>query len=92
MICLLIIISILLIPEPVSFTPEEGVCRAEKTVVRQNRRAFRKAIAKLEPWQQKEAYRLTLGRNKVKIEAITEEGVFRARKSLEQLQALVDVP
>ena len=92
MICLLIIISILLIPEPVSFTSEEGVCRAEKIVVRQNRRAFRKTVADLELWQQKEAYRLTLSRNKVKIEALTEEGVFRARKSLEQLQALGDIP
>ena len=44
MICLLLIISILLIPEPVSFTPEEGVCRTEKVVVRQDRRAFRKAV------------------------------------------------
>ena len=92
MICLLYIISILLIPKPVSFTSEEGVCRAEKIVVRQNRRAFRKTVADLEPWQQKEAYRLTLDRNKVKIEALTEEGVFRARKSLEQLQALGEVP
>ena len=92
MICLLFIISFLLIPEPVSFTLEEGVCRTEKVVIRQNRRSFRKAVADLEPWQQKEAYRLTLSRNKVKIEALTEEGIFRAKKSLEQLQALGDVP
>ena len=92
MISLLLVISSLLIPEPVSFTPEEGVCRVEKVVVRQNRRAFRKTVSQLEDWQQEEAYRLTLSRNKVKIEAITEEGVFRARKSLEQLQALGEVP
>ena len=89
---ILLILSILLIPQPVSFTPAEGVCRTEKVVVRQNRRAFRKAVAELEPWQQNEAYRLTLGRNKVTIEALTDEGVFRARKSLEQLQALGEVP
>ena len=88
----LFIISILLIPKPVSFTPEEGVCQPEKVVVRQNRRAFRKAVAELEPWQKNEAYRLTLGRNGVKIEALTDEGVFRARKSLEQMQALGEVP
>ena len=92
MISLFLILSILLIPEPVSFTPEEGVCRTEKVVVRLNRRALRKAVAGLEPWQQQEAYRLTLVRDKAKIEALTEEGVFRAKKSLEQLQALGDVP
>ena len=92
MISLFLILSILLIPEPVSFTPEEGVCRTEKVVVRLNRRAFRKAVADLEPWQQQEAYRLTLVRDKAKIEALTEEGIFRAKKSLEQLQALGDVP
>lgn len=92
MIRLFLILSILLTPQPVSFTPEDGVCSTEKVVVRKDRRPFRKAVAQLEPWQQKEAYRLTLGRNKVKIEALTEEGVFRARKSLEQLQALGEVP
>ena len=45
MISLLLVISSLLIPEPVSFTPEEGVCRVEKVVVRQNRRAFRKTVS-----------------------------------------------
>ena len=92
MIALFLIISILLIPQPVSFQQEQGVCRAEKVVIRQNGRSFRKAVAHLEPWQQKEAYRLSLCRNKVKIEALTEEGVFRAQKSLEQMQALGDVP
>lgn len=92
MISLFLILGTLLIPSPVSFTPTEGVCQAEKTVVIQGRRAFRKAVAGLEPWQQEEAYRLTLGHSKVKVEALTSEGVFRARKSLEQLQALGEVP
>ena len=89
---LFLILSILLIPQPVSYTPAEGVCRTERVVVRQNRRAFRKAVAGLEPWQRNEAYRLTLGRNQVRIEALTDEGVCRARKSREQLQALGEVP
>ena len=89
---LFLILSFLLIPQPVSYTPAEGVCRMEKVVVRQDGRAFRKAVAGLETWQQNEAYRLTLDRKKVKIEALTDEGVFRARKSLEQLQALGEVP
>ena len=92
MIRLFLILSILLTPKPVSYTPADGVCRTEKVVVRKDRRSFRKAAAQLEPWQQKEAYRLTLDRNKVKNEALTEEGVFLARKSLEQLQALGEVP
>lgn len=92
MISILFIISTLLIPSPVSFTPAEGICHAEKIVVIQDRRAFRKAVAKLESWQRKEAYRLTLSRSKVKVEALTQEGVFRAGKSLEQLQASGEVP
>jgi len=89
---LLLILSILLIPKPVSFTPEEGVCRTEKVVVQMDRRPFQKAVARLEPWQRQEAYRLTIGRKRIRIEALTEEGVFRARTSLEQLQALGEVP
>ena len=92
MICLLFIVGFLLTPEPVSYTPAEGICQTERVIVRQNRRAFRKAVTGLEPWQQEEAYRLTLDKRHVKIEALTDEGIFRARKSLEQLQALGDVP
>ncbi len=89
---LFLILSILLIPKPVSFTPEDGVCRTEKVFVQIGRRSFREAVARLEPWQQQEAYRLTIGRKRIRIEALTEEGVFRARTSLEQLQALGEVP
>ena len=89
---LFLILSILLIPKPVSFTPEDGVCRTEKVFVQIGRRSFREAVARLEPWQRQEAYRLTIGRKRVRIEALTEEGVFRARTSLEQLQALGEVP
>ena len=92
MICILLILSTLLIPSPVSFTPAEGTCAAERTVVRMDRRAFRKAVAGLESWQQAEAYRLTLGLSKVRIEALTPEGAFRATTTLEQLQALGEVP
>ncbi len=92
MISLFLILNILLIPKPVSFTPADGVCSIEKVVVRKDRRPFRKAVAELEPWQRQEAYRLTIQRDRVKIEALTEEGVFRARKSLEQMLALGEVP
>lgn len=87
-----ILLSALLIPSPVSFIPSEGISKANSVVIRQDRRPFRKAVAELEPWQQEEAYRLTIGSNRIKIEAITEEGVFRANKTLEQLRALGEVP
>ena len=89
---LFLILSIFLIPKPVSFTPEDGVCRTEKVFVQRGRRSFREAVARLEPWQRQEAYRLTIGRKRVRIEALTEEGVFRARTSLEQLRALGEIP
>lgn len=89
---LFLILSILLIPKPVSFTPEDGVCRTEKVFVQRGRRSFREAVARLEPWQRQEAYRLTIGKDKVRIEALTEQGVFRARTSLEQLRALGEIP
>ena len=92
MISVFLILGILLTPQPVSFTPADGVCSVEKVVVRKDKRSFRKSVARLESWQRQEAYRLTLDRDRVKIEALTEEGVFRARKSLEQLQALGEVP
>ena len=87
-----ILLSALLIPSPVSFIPSEGISKANSVVIRQDRRPFRKAVAELEPWQQEEAYRLTISSNRIKIEAITEEGVFRANKTLEQLRALGEVP
>ena len=89
---LFLILSILLIPKPVSFTPEDGTCQTEKVVVKKGCRPFRKVVARLEPWQRQEAYRLTIGRKRIRIEALTEEGVFRARTSLEQLQALGELP
>jgi len=69
-----------LIPAPVKYTPEK------------DRTSFKKAVAQLEPWQQQEAYRLTIRGKRVKIEALTPEGRFRAQKSLEQLQMLGELP
>lgn len=69
-----------LVPAPVEYSPK--TCHT----------SFRKAVAELEPWQQKEAYRLTIKGKKVKIEALTDEGRFRAQTSLEQLRALGELP
>ncbi|MBR4734837.1 MAG: beta-N-acetylhexosaminidase [Bacteroidales bacterium] len=69
-----------LIPAPVEYSQEKS------------HTCFKKAVAQLEPWQQKEAYRLTIKGKKIKIEALTEEGRFRANSTLEQLQALGELP
>ena len=78
---LIFILAVLgLIPAPVEFTPDRShVC-------------FKKAVANLEPWQQQEAYRLTIRGNRVKVEALTPEGKFRAQSTLEQLKALGEFP
>ena len=73
-------VALNLIPTPVEYTPgKSSIC-------------FRKEVAKLEPWQQKEAYLLTIKGNKVKIKATTKEGKFRAKKTVEQLKALGELP
>lgn len=81
-----------LVPAPVSFTPEDGVCEKEIVTVKLDRRAFREATVSLEEYQKQEAYRLTIGRKGILVEALTLEGLFRARTSLEQLRALGPLP
>ena len=81
-----------LIPAPVDFQPAKGTSSVDRVVVRKPSRALKKATASLPEFSRKEAYRLRIGRRKAVIEAYTPEGVFRARKSLEQLQALGNVP
>ena len=77
-----------LIPAPVSTTQGEGTCERERIVVRMDRAAFREATSGLEEWQQEEAYRLCIETKRIVIEALTPQGEFRARKTLEQLHAL----
>ncbi len=81
-----------LVPAPVSFTPEDGVCEKETVTVKLDRRAFRETAVSLEEYQKQEAYRLTIGRKGILVEALTPEGLFRARTSLEQLRALGPLP
>ena len=79
---LLLILALLigLIPAPVEYSPEKS------------HTCFKKTVANLESWQRQEAYRITVTGNRVKIEALTPEGKFRAQKSLEQLQAMGKLP
>lgn len=76
-----------IIPAPVDYTVGQGVCAEEKVTVQNYGSAFKRAAAKLEDFQKKEAYRLTIDGRGIKIEALTKEGVFRARTTLEQLKA-----
>ena len=74
------VLALGLIPAPVEYSPEKShVC-------------FKKAVASLEPWQRQEAYRISFTKGRAKIEALTPEGRFRAGKTLEQLQALGELP
>lgn len=88
---LLLSAALQLIPAPVEFTPAEGPSVQLCEQVRLNKKAFRKAVAHLEPWQQQEAYRITIGKT-LRIEALTKEGLFRARMTLKQLQAQGPLP
>ncbi|MBQ9184783.1 MAG: beta-N-acetylhexosaminidase [Bacteroidales bacterium] len=89
---LALVIFVGLIPAPVKYSDGEGVNVRQKVVVKMDGKAFRKDVSGLEPFQQKEAYRLTISKKKILIEAATEEGVFRAKTSLEQLQRGGELP
>ena len=69
-----------------------GVNHYARISVRRGGRSFLKALEGLPDFSRKEAYRLTIRPRSIRIEALTEEGVFRARKSLEQMQALGPLP
>ena len=89
---LIIALALGLIPAPVDFRPTEGESSVARVVVRRPSRELKKATVGLPDFSRDEAYRLRIGPRKVVIEAYTAQGVFRARKSLEQLQALGKVP
>lgn len=89
---LIIALALGLIPAPVEYKPADGESSVSKVVVHRPSIGLRKATLNLPDFSRKEAYRLRIGRRKVVIEAFTAEGVFRARKSLEQLQKLGKVP
>ena len=76
-----------LTPAPVSYIIKDGKLSGGRERIRKNGR-FRKEVANLPEWAQKEAYRITVKRKKVVIEALTDEGVFRAHQTLRQLRLL----
>lgn len=86
MITVLLFCLLQLIPVPVDFTPSDGVCTHEKITVKQCNGSFKRAMTALEPFQRQEAYRLTINPGRIIIEALSPEGEFRARTTIEQLR------
>lgn len=74
------VVQQMLIPAPVEFRADNS-CQA-----------FHEAVKDLEPWQQKEAYRISIGPGQTIIEALGEEGVFRAKATIRQLKAQGPLP
>ena len=80
-----------LIPKPVSYTILPGETKADvtvKTVL--GSRKFKAAVKDIPDYAAKEAYRLTVKGKTAVIEALTEEGAFRGRKTLEYIQTMAD--
>ena len=76
-----------LIPAPVSYTVEKGVFRGGPVRETIGGKAFSRAVRELPPFAREEAYRLTVTRRGVRIEALTPTGAFRARQTLEMLRS-----
>ena len=92
MITVLLFCLLQLIPVPVDFTPSDGVCTHEKITVKQCNGSFKRAMTALEPFQRQEAYRLTINPGRIIIEALSPEGEFRARTTIEQLRLAAPLP
>lgn len=75
-----------LVPAPVSYSVGKGVFRGGKVTETLGSHAFAKAVRDLPAFAREEAYRLTVTRGGVRIEAMTPAGAFRARKTLEMLR------
>ena len=81
-----------LIPEPVEFSTGEGVYTLKPdgsdVKVYMNAAAFAAKVEALPEFAKEEAYELVVSKKGVKIYALTEEGAFRGRQTLEMLRLL----
>ena len=81
-----------LIPEPVEFSTGEGVYTLKPdgsdVKVYMNVASFAAKVEGLPDFAKEEAYELVVGKKGVKIYALTEEGAFRGRQTLEMLRLL----
>ena len=75
-----------ILPTPAQVTVEPGQTVWQSPEIRIGTKAFRKATATLPAFAREEAYRLTISRKGIRIEANTDAGVFYACQSLEQLR------
>ena len=75
-----------ILPAPASVTPAEGTITYRNPEIIIGGKSFRKATASLPAFAQEEAYRLTISRKGIRIEANTETGAFYAQQSLSQMR------
>jgi len=73
-------------PAPVSVSMGEGKCLTEKVEVKTGGKAFARATASLPQYARDEAYRLTVTKKRILIEANTAAGERYARTVLEQMR------
>ncbi len=84
-ILLTLIVALGILPAPVSFERADGLSTAKDVEVAVGKRSFTRWSISLPEFARKEAYRLTITPKRVRIEANTPEGVFRAKTTLAQL-------
>ena len=83
---LALIVALGILPAPVSFEGADGTSTVKDVEIVEGKRAFAKWSAFLPEFARKEAYRLTITPKRVRIEANTPEGTFRAQTTLAQLE------
>ena len=79
------IVALGILPAPVSFERADGTSTTKDVEVVVGKRSFTRWSASLPDFAKKEAYRLTITPKRIRIEANTPEGVYRAETTLEQL-------
>lgn len=95
---LALIVALGILPAPVSFERADGTSTTKDVEVVVGKRSFTRWSASLPAFAQKEAYRLTITPKRIRIEANSPEGVFRAETTLRQLEypypcgVIVDYP
>ena len=83
---LTLLVALGILPAPVSFERADGTSNVKEVEVVEGKRAFSRWSASLPEFARKEAYRLTITPKRVRIEANTPEGVYRARTTLAQME------
>ena len=81
-----LIVALGILPAPVSLERADGTSTEKEVEVVVGKRSFTRWSAFLPEYARKEAYRLTITPKRIRIEANTSEGVFRANTTLAQLE------